>query len=146
MLTHSPGQNPRLASTSPSAAREWWFEPTVAPAATLLCPWISAAQRKELLWRCSCAGKSSESSTSQHEMVEVSPKKELISRASYLTWATDAQTNDLLWGCSCAGKSAELSPSQHEMVELSPKKELINRAPYLSWEKEDKTKRTALTP
>src|SRR5690606_4389742 len=93
MLTHSPGQNPRLASTSPSAARELWFEPIVAPAAILVCTWITAAQRKALLWCCSCAGKSSELSTSQHEMVEWSPKKELVDRAPYLSGEKEDKTN-----------------------------------------------------
>src|SRR5690606_27032129 len=84
-LTHRPGQKPRPATISPSAARELWFDPTVAPAAMLLCPMINDAQRNELLWCCSCAGKMSELSTSQHEMVLLSPKNELIRRAPYFS-------------------------------------------------------------
>src|SRR5690606_8310016 len=64
-LTHKPGQNPRPAMISPSAARELWLDPTVAPAAILLCPFTSAAQRKELLSCCSCAGKSKVCRTAQ---------------------------------------------------------------------------------
>src|SRR5690606_5119691 len=84
-LTHLPRQKPRPATISPSAARELWLEPTVAPAAILLCPIINAAQRNELLWCCSCAGKMSELSTSQQEMVLLSPKNELMSRAPYFS-------------------------------------------------------------
>src|SRR5690606_18114969 len=84
-LTQSPGQKPRPAMISPSAPRELWLDPTVAPAAMLLCPITSDAQRKELLWCCSCAGKMSELSTSQQEIVLLSAKNELIKRAPYFS-------------------------------------------------------------
>ena len=48
-LTQSPGQKPRPACISPSAPRELWFEPIVAPAAILLCPISKAAHKNELL-------------------------------------------------------------------------------------------------
>src|SRR5690554_6695982 len=92
-LTHSPGQKPRPAMISSSPARELWLDPTVAPAAMLLCPITSEAQRNELLWCCSCAGKSNELSTSQQDMVLLSPRKELISRAPYLSWENEDRIN-----------------------------------------------------
>src|SRR5438128_2386393 len=48
-LTHSPGQNPRSATISPSALRLLWLLPIVAPAAILLCPNTSDAHKNELL-------------------------------------------------------------------------------------------------
>src|SRR5690606_5692073 len=92
-LTQRPGQKPRPATISPSAPRELWLEPTVAPAAMLLWPITSEAQRNELLWCCSCAGKMSEFSTSQHEMVLLSPRNELINRAPYFSWENDERIN-----------------------------------------------------
>src|ERR1700759_5285795 len=82
-LTERPGQKPRPAMISPSGLRELWLEPMVAPAAILLCPITNAAQRNELLWCCSCAGKINEFNTSQQEMVALLPRYELISLAPY---------------------------------------------------------------
>ena len=87
--TDKPGQNPRPACNSPSAPRELWLEPRVAPAAILLWPLTIAAHKNELLWCCSWAGKIRAFNTSQQEMVELLPKKELIKRAPYFSceWA-----------------------------------------------------------
>ena len=63
----------------------------VAPAAILLWPLTIAAHKKELLWCCSWAGKMRAFNTSQQEMVELLPKKELIKRAPYFS-------------CECAAK------------------------------------------
>ena len=76
MLVQRPGQKPRDATISPSVARLLWLEPRVAPAAMLLCPITQAEMRNELLWCCSCEGKMRLLSTSQHEMVELSPSTE----------------------------------------------------------------------
>ncbi len=65
----------------------------VAPAAILLCPIKSAAHKNELLWCCSCAGKISEFSTSQQEIVALLPKYELINLAPYFNWECEAIIN-----------------------------------------------------
>ena len=62
-----------------------WLEPMVAPAAMLLCPMTQAEMRNELLWCCSCKGKMRLFKTSQQEMVELSPMKELMSLAPYFS-------------------------------------------------------------
>ena len=81
---HSPGQNPRPATNSPSLARLLWLLPMVAPAAILLCPIMTDAMRNELLWCCSCPGNMRLFRTSQHEMVLLSPIMEFMRRAPYL--------------------------------------------------------------
>ena len=78
--TQSPGQKPRPATISPSAVLPLWLEPTVAPAAMLLCPPTQAAMRKELLWCCSWAGKIRLQTSSQQETVLLSPSTELKKR------------------------------------------------------------------
>ena len=92
-LAQSPGQNPRPAWISPSAVRLLWLDPMVAPAAMLLCPITTLEIRNELLWCCSCEGKIRLFNTSQQEIVELSPMKELMSRAPYFRLELFPMTN-----------------------------------------------------
>ena len=77
----SPGQKPRPAWISPSAARELWFDPIVAPAAIFAWPAIKFAIKNELLWCCSWNGNSKLCRISAQDTFEFGPIYVWITRA-----------------------------------------------------------------